>query len=184
VTHEEPAGAVWRRLYPARHPDPLGLGRSSGRFGDPTGTRFRVLYLAASVTAAFHEVVLRDRGDGRNGAVPIPMAEIAALACAEIVVASPLTLVDLTGDGRLKMGVPSDVTGARDQAPSHLWSAALHAHPAAPDGVLYPSRLNGERCIALYDRAIGKLTVRASPRLVELRDVLARIIEEFDLAIV
>lgn len=184
VTHREPAGAAWHRLYPAHHPDPLGLGLAAGRFGDPTGARFRMLYLAASVATAFHEVVLRDRTDARNGAVPIPMAEIAALACAEIIVAAPLTLIDLTGDARLRMGVPSDVAGARDHVLSYMWSAAFHAHPSAPDGVLYPSRLDGQRCIALYDRAVGKLSVGASRMLTTLRDELAGIITAFDLAIV
>jgi len=29
--------------------------------------------------------------------------------------------------------------------------------PATPDGVIYPSRLNEEANLAVYDRAIGKL---------------------------
>ncbi len=82
------------------------------------------------------------------------------------------------------MGVPSDVVGARDQTTAQLWSAAFHAHPEAVDGVYYPSRLNEERNIALYDRALTKLKAGETPRLIECRDPLAAIIGKFDLAII
>lgn len=184
VIHTEPAGAVWRRLYRSRHPDPLGFGLAKSRFSDPTGAAFGVIYLGSSIKVAFHEVILRDRGDARTGPVPIPLAEIEAYTCAEIEVASDIRLVDLTGDAALKMGVASDVVGARDQTTAQLWSAAFHAHPQGIDGVYYPSRLNEERNIALYDRAISKLAARATPLLTDLRDPLAALIDDFDLAIV
>ena len=50
------------------------------------------------------------------------MMELEAYTCAEIAIAAPLTLVDLTGDGLLKMGVPTDVVGARDQTLAQIWS--------------------------------------------------------------
>lgn len=39
---------------------------------------------------------------------------------------------------------------------------AFHEHPTRPDGIIYPSRLNGETNLAIYDRAIGKLTTRST----------------------
>ena len=184
VLHREPVGGSWRRLYLSHHPDPLGFGLARSRFSDPTGRAFGVVYLGSSIKVAFNEVILRDRADGRTGSVPIPLAEIEAYSCAEIDIAAELRLVDLTGDGGLRMGVPSDAVGARDQTTAQLWSAAFHAHPDAVDGVYYPSRLNEERNLALYDRALRRLRPAATPRLIECRGQLAAIITDFDLAIV
>jgi hypothetical protein len=184
VLRTEAVGGVWRRLYPSHHSNPLGFGLALSRFSDPTGRAFGVVYLGSSIKVAFNEVILRDRADGRAGSVPIPLAEIEAYTCAEIEVATELHLIDLTGDGGLKMGVPSDVIGARDQTTAQLWSAAFHAHPQGVDGVYYPSRLNEERNIALYERALPKLKARATPRLIECRDPLAEIINDFELSVV
>lgn len=47
-------------------------------------------------------------------------------------------------------------------AVSQAWARALHAHPDAPDGILYPSRHDpSQRCVALFDRA--DLAVMAAP---------------------
>ena len=46
------------------------------------------------------------------------------------------------------------------------------------------SRLNGETNIAVYDRALAKITSKATPRLIDCRSELAKIIVDFDLAIV
>ncbi|MBV9736048.1 MAG: RES family NAD+ phosphorylase [Acidisphaera sp.] len=183
LIHREKVGRLWRRLYQTRHPDPLGSRPAHSRFSHPSGTAFGVVYLGSSVKVAFHEVILRDRADARSGAVLIPYAELEAYTCAEIIAVSELRLVDLTGDAPLKMGVPSDVAGARDQTLARQWSAAFHTHPDRVDGVYYPSRLNEERNIALYDRALAKLTVRATSRLLDLRDPLTQIIEDFQLEV-
>lgn len=70
---------------------------------------------------------------------------------------APLRLVDLRGDGSLRMGIPSHVARGLQQSLARQWSVAFNNHPAAPDGILYPSRLNGEINLAVYDRAVGKL---------------------------
>ncbi len=127
---------------------------------------------------------MRDRGDGRVAALPLPFSEIEAWVCAEIEMTDELCLIDLTGNGALRMEVPSDVAGARDQATARLWSAAFYVHPEQADGILYPSRLNEKRNVALYSRALGKVRIAATPRLTEMRDELAVVINQFDLAIV
>ncbi len=81
------------------------------------------------------------------------------------------------------MGVPSDVAGARDQALARTWSAAFHAYPDRPDGVLYPSRLNEERCLAVYDRALGALEAASTPPLLDRRTELAAILDELEIAL-
>lgn len=178
-----PAGEVWRRIYQARFPDPLGWGFGLSRFGDPTGAAFGVLYLGSSAKVAFVETLLRDRADGRGADCFVEMGELEKQALARVRPSAPLRLVDLTGDGPLRMGVPSDVAGARDQSLAQAWSAAFHDHPDKPDGVLYPSRLNEERCLAVYNRAIGKLEALDAPRLLDCRLELAAILNDLDIAI-
>jgi len=81
VLREEPPGAVWRRLYGTRHPNPLGFRRAPSRFSDPTGGAFGLIYVGSSVRVAFHEVILRDRADARTGPVLVPYAELEAYSC-------------------------------------------------------------------------------------------------------
>lgn len=178
------AGEIWRRMYASRFPDPLGWGPGLSRFSDPTGEGFGVVYLGASAKVAFVESLLRDAADGRGADCVLQLSELETRTLASIRVRQPLRLVDLTGDGGLRMGVPSDVVGSSDQALARQWSAAFHAHPDRPDGVYYPSRLNEERCIALYDRALGKLEVVETPRLIACEDELAGILDDLEIALV
>lgn len=177
-------GELWRRMYDARFPDPIGWGPGLSRFSDPTGSAFGIIYLGASAKVAFVETILRDASDGRGAELIVKMAEIERRILASLRVIQDLRLIDLTNDARLRMGVPSDVVGARNQALSRAWSAAIHAHPDQPDGVYFASRLNGQSCIALYDRALRKLEAVATPRLLDCRDELAAILDDLEIAIV
>ena len=178
-----PAGDVWRRIYETRFPNPLGWGLAKTRFSDTTGRAFGIVYLGSSAKVAFVETLLRDAADGRGDKCVLELAEIEKRSLARIHVKDPLRLVDLTGDGALKMGVPSDVVGSRDQSLAQRWSVGFHAHPDSPDGVYYPSRLNEERCIALYDRALAKVEATETPRLIECHAELALILDELQIAL-
>lgn len=72
-------------------------------------------------------------------------------------VREPLRLLDLTGDGPVRMGVPSDVVRGSHQSLARKWSVAFHDQPAAVDGIIYPSRLNNETNLAIYGRSVPKL---------------------------
>ncbi len=180
----EAIGGVWRRLYASGHLDPLGYGAALSRFSDPTGKAFGIIYLGSTAKVAFIETILRDRGEGHIDPVPLPYAELAQYTCAEIAIVEELRLIDLCGDGGLRMGVPTDVVGAKDQTLSRVWSKAFHDHPTGVDGILYPSRLNEERNIALYARALPKLKPIDTPALIDCRDDLTGIIRDLELAIV
>ena len=75
--------------------------------------------------------------------------------------AANLSLLDLRDDGAVRMGIPSDVGRGSSQGFARKWSVAFHDHPSSPDGIIYPSRLNGETNVAVYDRAIAKLRANA-----------------------
>jgi hypothetical protein len=62
------------------------------------------------------------------------------------------------------MGVPTDVAKSSRQRLARSWSLAFHEHQSLPDGIIYPSRLNGHTNIALFGRAVSKLApVRVMP---------------------
>ena len=159
--HTVPAGLRFGRIYVDRYPDPLGFGKTPSWFSDPRRrvpeNRFGVLYLGETVKVCFQEAVLRDQRDGIVGDLPIEEKEICARRYAEIETVAPLKMVDLRDDGPVTMGVPTDVAKATSQSLARAWSLAFHDHPAKPDGIIYPSRLNGHTNLAVFDHAIVKL---------------------------
>lgn len=165
------AGERFSRIYFSRYPDPLGCGKAPSRFSDPRrrtpANRFGVLYLGSTLKVCFIEAALRDQGDGRTSDLLLDESDLAVRSYAEIEVTAPLTVLDLRGDGPLRMGVPSDVARGSKQSLARRWSVAFHEHPRQPDGIIYPSRLNGETNLAIYDRAIGKLKATASGPLLK-----------------
>lgn len=162
-------GERFGRVYLNRYPDPLGYGKTPSRFSDPrrraSANRFGILYLGSTLKVCFVEAVLRDHGDGRIGDLLLDETDLSVRSYAEIEVTAPLSLLDLRDDGPLRMGVPSDVVRGSRQSLARRWSLAFHQHPGRPDGIAYPSRLNGETNIAIYDRAVRKLMAVASGSL-------------------
>lgn len=88
--------------------------------------------------------------------------DLAVRSYAEIEAKQPLSLVNLREDGPLRMGAPSDVARGASQSLARLWSVAFYDHPTCPDGIIYPSRLNGETNLAVYGRAVAKLAAVSS----------------------
>ena len=159
------------RIYHERYPNPLGFGKTKSRFSDPRpgpdNKRFGLLYLGSTLKVCFVEAILRDRRNGSIGDYPIDEAELIRRRYAEIVVTSALRLVDLRGDGPIRMGIPSDVVGSSRQALARAWSVAFYEHPEVPDGIVYPSRLNEDTILAVYDRAIANLSVHRTHNLMK-----------------
>ena len=183
-THVAPVGQQFGRIYLGRYPDALGFGNTSSRFSDPRpANRFGVLYLGETLKVCFLEAVLRDQRDGVIGRLPIAEAELHARHYAQIEVTTTLTLVDLRDDGAIVMGVPSDVAKATSQTLARRWSLAFHEHGAKPDGVIYPSRLNGHTNVAVFDRAIWKLRVVRKTTLMAAPG-LARVLDDLKVGIV
>jgi hypothetical protein len=179
-------GRRFGRLYFDRYPDPLGFGKTPSRFSDPRrripSRRFGVLYLGESLKVCFLEALLRDLRDGVAGDFPLAERELHVRQYAEIAVADELKLVDLRGDAAIRMGVPSDVARASQQSLARAWSLAFHEHPEQPDGIIYPSRLNAETNLAIYGRAISKLTARSVTPLIKARG-LAQVLDELKVAL-
>jgi RES domain len=180
-------GERFGRIYLSRYPDPLGFGKSKSRFSDPSRriekNRFGVLYIGTTLKVCFLEAILRDERNGAVGDYPIAEAELQVRHYAEIEVTSPLSLIDLRSDGPVRMGIPTDVVRASSQTLSRAWSSAIYNHPEAPDGITYPSRLNGEMNLAIYDRGIGKLRATTVAPLLGTAG-LAKVLDDFRIALV
>lgn len=180
-------GARFGRIYLSRYPEPLGIGKTLSRFSDPRrrseANRFGVLYLGETLKVCFLEAILRDRRDGETDHLPIAEAELAARTYAEVEVAQPLRLIDLRGDAAIRMGVPSDVARSSKQSVARQWSVAFHEHAAQVDGIIYPSRLNTQTNLAIYDRSIPKLRAVRTVDLLRAPG-LGRVLDDLKVALV
>jgi len=189
VIHELTAVASWYRLYRSRYPDPLGYGFGSSRFSDPEITltppyRFGVLYIGSSIKVCFAEAILRERAVGSKGTFPVSMEELLEVSCASVATIEPVRLADLRSDGMLRMRIPTDVARAASHQLGQQWSRAVWLHDEKLDGIIYDSRLNGETNAVLFDRALTKLRVTAAGPLLDFRNEVAQILDDFAIAIV
>ncbi len=164
--------AVFVRIIDRHHRDPLGSRRPAAyRFGClpglPEDHQFGVVYLAEDLETAFLEAVVRERYVGVPGELVIGLDEIRSKEVALVTTREPLRLLDLTGTNYVRNRLPRAALEGDDHLPSQTVSAALHAHPEAPDGILYPSRFGGGMTsnIAVYDRAVVKLSCVGRIRL-------------------
>lgn len=155
--------------------DPLSTYRSKSRFCD--GRTYAVLYAAGDFATAFAEVVVRDRLVQRDRRF-VPFGDITARGWVEFSSNDvQLQMVDLRESGCLMLGAPTDTAHARNQAAGRALGRALYEQHADIDGIWYKSRLTGGDCLAIFDRALAKLTPIKTGGLEdhpELSDVLDR----------
>jgi len=180
------AGRIYGRINRASFPDPLGFGHNPTRFSDPqvldSTKSFGVVYLGDGLAVCFLEAVLRDQRNGAVGDYPISMSELTSRTYANVGTIAPLKLIDLTGDKKVQMGIPTDVTNAADQTLGRLWSEAIHEHPAKVDGILYESRLSKKLNLAIYERALPKVQCMLSVPLLKAME-LPRVLNRYKIAI-
>jgi hypothetical protein len=147
----------WYRTHSLGRP-PLHFGRDArGRFDAPSG-EYGTLYVAADEHAAFIETFGQS-----TGCNTVTLAALAARALTRIEPRRPLRLIDLAGSGGLaRIGADARLCSG-DRAVARRWSLALHRHPSAPDGILYPARHDPARsAAALFDHAASVLQVTES----------------------
>jgi RES domain len=164
-------GQIFGRIYLNRYPDVLGYSKSASRFSDHRRrvprNRFGVLYLGNTLKVCFLEAILRDQRNGVIGDYVIRESKLRSRRYALVELISQLNLVDLRGDGCVRMGIPSDVPRSANHALARRWSLAFYQHPSQPDGIIYPSRLNEDVNLAIYDRAVPKLREVSTTALIE-----------------
>ena len=166
------------RIVPGRYRgSPLGTVPADSRFCS-RAAGYTVLYTAPAFGTAFIETVVRDRF-ARRREREVALRELTERVWARIRSrpGTALTLLDLRGDGCIRIGAPTDAVRARNHAAGRAFARAIHAEHADIDGLIYVSRLTGDDVHAVFDRGAGKLTAAETGRLVDhpdLPDVLER----------
>ena len=137
---------------------PLAVQPSPSRFCDGNG--FAVLYAALTFETCIAESIIRDRFVRRTRR-ELPLAAVLMRAHAQIATQlnSDLLLLDLRDTGCLDIGAPTDAARARHFAAGQAQGRAIYSEHPDVDGVIYASRLTGDDCFAVFDRALDKLIV-------------------------
>jgi hypothetical protein len=146
---------AWLRLTPTKFAGtPIGMGYGEIRFEIPTKS-FKVLYLARNLVTCVAETIVRDRFVGKARR-RLTREEIEAWGIVEIAANPPLSLLDLRATGPVQLGIPTNAVRGKAHRSGRLFSETLYARCPWVDGILYPSRLTNDVCIAVYDRAATK----------------------------
>ena len=174
------------RIFPSSFSDkPLGTGQSDSRFTTKNGA-FTILYAAADFATAFVETVVRDRFLRKRPQREIRLQEVRKRAYAHIASdrAGYLNLLDLRGDGPVRLGAPTDTVNARNHAAGRAFARAIYAKHKNVDGIIFPSRLSRGDVSAVFDRAIeAKLVAQPAERLLHHPE-LAGVLERFDIKLI
>jgi hypothetical protein len=138
---------------------PLQVHSAPSRFCDGR-SGFAVMYAALSFETCVLETLVRDRFTHRLTR-ELPLAAILARAHATLSTEPDreLNLLDLRDTGCVDIGAPTDAVRARHFAAGQALARALHEEHTQVDGFIYASRLTGDDCIAVFDRAVKKLRV-------------------------
>ena len=161
---------MFRVIHESLRTRPIAAVPAPSRFSDPAG-EYAVLYAAATVPCCFWEAVVRNRLTRRRRR-ELPRVDIEARLVVSLQTQIDLTLVDLRGDGAIQIGAPPAVAHDSNHAAGRALSAATFADVPEADGFLFESRFTGHPCVAVFDRALGKLQVRSITPLIEHADFL------------
>lgn len=176
VTTAFQPNAFKRIILLAHLKTPLGTGLNNARFSS-VDKKFGTLYAASTLATAIAETIVRDRFEG-SASRRLFSPEIEGQCVVDISASTPLHLVDLRKDGCFQLGVSTDIASAKGWKDSRELAQAVHDHTGL-DGFLYRSRLTGDNCVAVFDRAVtAKLTagtaraLSATPQLAGALDKL------------
>ncbi|MDR6789705.1 hypothetical protein J2Y58_003080 [Sphingomonas sp. BE138] len=142
-------GSVFHRIH-RKTLSPLFFGPAGAlplqRYDDPAGG-YKTLYLALDLETAFGETLVR---------VPsvsdVLSSDVAVRARSELVATRALSLYPLVDAGVSAHGLSFTELHGADYRRTQGLAAEIHAATKV-DGVLYTSRFNDRRCVALFDRA-------------------------------
>lgn len=160
------------RIHRLEH-EPIWFGRTGGnRFDDPLQA-YGVLYAGASIEGAFAEVFMRE-----PGRTLLPKSDFDKRRVTTLETTRHLRLVMMTGAGLARLGATAAVSSGPHKE-AQTWSAAIHAHPAVVDGIIYRARHDDdEYSVALFDRCRDGLRVFEDPiplpAILGFGDVLGR----------
>lgn len=174
-----PVGSAWHHIFLDRFPNSLGFGFASSRFSDPRKnppSRFGIYYVGHTFEVAFLETIVRDLRNGNPGPMVLSASDLDDYVHVPVTVQARLDVVDLRGGNAITLGVPTDAVRASSHRLGQRVSLAVNQRADRLDGIWYPSRLNGDENLAVYDRAVPKLSTGPRRKLgtcPELAPILA-----------
>lgn len=169
---------MFRVVHRNHRGTPLAAVPAPSRFSDPRA-RYAVLYGAETVRCAFWETLGRNRF-ARRRRRELPRAEVESALIVSIASEVPLSLLDLRGDGPVRIGAPSAVAHDGNHAAGRALSGAIHDGVLEADGFLFASRFTGDRCVAVFGRALGRLRATGTVDLVRHADFLEAL-DDYDI---
>ena len=171
---------MFRVVHRNHRGTPLAAVPAPSRFSDPRAG-YAVLYAAETVRCAFWETLGRNRF-ARRRRRELPRAEAESALVVSIASDAPLALVDLRGDGPVRIGAPSAVAHDGNHAAGRALSGAVHDGVAQADGLLFSSRFTGDRCVAIFERAFGRLRATGTVELVRHAEFLEAL-DDYDIVL-
>lgn len=138
---------LWYRLNPHQYDSALFFDRSgNGRF-DGKYQGYGILYLGENIQTTFIECFGR-----QHGAKAVAQSDLQNRILFEIQSTQKLKLVNLYGNGFVKIGADARLTNG-DYLIAGQWAKAIFDHPAKVDGICYYSRHDNTcLCYGLFDR--------------------------------
>jgi hypothetical protein len=172
------------RIFGLSHlEEPLKIQLFPSRFCDGA-SGYGVLYAAVSFETCVVETLVRDRF-ARRTRRELPLAAILVRAWAHIATKPnhALNLLDLRGSGCVQIGAPTDAAHARHLAAGQALGRAVYEEHRDVDGFIYSSRLTGDDCVALFERAVDKLMVLDAGEL-KVHPQLPKLLEQHHIQLV
>ena len=145
------------------------------------GDATRCLYVADTVRCAFWETLGRNRF-ARRGQRLLPRAEAESALVVSVASDGPLALIDLRADGPVRIGAPSAVAHDGNHAAGRALSGAVHGEVPEADGFVFGSRFTGDRCVAVFERALGRLRATGVLELVRHAEFLEAL-DDYDIVL-
>ncbi len=137
----------------ARRRTPLGMGFGETRFASPSKA-FKLLYVAEDLATSIAEAIIRDRFEGKIARV-LAQSDVDDWGVCAVSATRPLRLLSLRGDACFKLGISTDIVGAKGHDEARAFSQELY-DTTDLDGIVYHSRLRKKNCMAIYDRAVAR----------------------------
>ena len=96
----------------------MGFGET--RFASPSGA-FKLLYIAEDLATSIAEAIIRDRFEGKTARV-LAQADVDNWGVCAVSAIRPLRLLSLRGDACFKLGISTDIVGAKGHAEARAFS--------------------------------------------------------------
>jgi hypothetical protein len=103
------------------------------------------------------ETIVRDRRNGKPGMLFVSAADLDDYVHVPVTMTRPVNVIDLRGGQAVALGVPTNTIRASPHRPGQSASLAAYLRADSPDGLWYPSRLNGDEILLSMTAPLARL---------------------------